>query len=36
VLKGQEFSIVAIFALLILTLLLRPNGLFGQDVAERL
>jgi branched-chain amino acid transport system permease protein len=36
VLKGQELSIVAIFALLILTLLVRPNGLFGQDVAERL
>jgi len=36
VLRGQEFSIIAIFALLILTLLVRPNGLFGHEVAERL
>jgi branched-chain amino acid transport system permease protein len=36
VLKGQEFSIIAIFALLIVTLLVRPNGLFGHDVQERL
>jgi branched-chain amino acid transport system permease protein len=36
VLKGQELSIVAVFALLIATLLVRPNGLFGQDVADRL
>lgn len=33
---GQEFSIVAIFALLIVVLLVRPNGLFGHEVAERL
>jgi branched-chain amino acid transport system permease protein len=36
VMKGQEFSIIAIFALLIVVLLLRPNGLFGHDVMERL
>jgi branched-chain amino acid transport system permease protein len=36
VLKGEEYSIVAVFALLIVTLLVRPNGLFGQEVVERL
>jgi branched-chain amino acid transport system permease protein len=36
VLRGQEFSIIAIFALLILVLLVRPNGFFGHEVAERL
>ncbi|MBO0681878.1 MAG: branched-chain amino acid ABC transporter permease [Candidatus Dormibacteraeota bacterium] len=36
VIRDQEFSIVAIFALLIVVLLVRPNGLFGHEVAERL
>jgi branched-chain amino acid transport system permease protein len=36
VLRGQGFSIIAIFALLILVLLVRPNGFFGHEVAERL
>jgi branched-chain amino acid transport system permease protein len=34
--RGQEFSILAVFALLIVTLLVRPNGIFGHDVVERL
>jgi branched-chain amino acid transport system permease protein len=36
VLRGQEISIVAIFALLIAILLVRPDGLFGHGVVERL
>jgi branched-chain amino acid transport system permease protein len=36
VLRGQEISIVAIFALLIAILLIRPDGLFGHGVVERL
>jgi branched-chain amino acid transport system permease protein len=36
VFRGQEFSILAIFALLIVTLLVRPNGIFGHEVVERL
>lgn len=36
VLRGQEISILAIFALLIVILLVRPDGLFGHGVVERL
>lgn len=36
VLRGQEISIVAVFALLIVILLVRPDGLFGHGVVERL
>jgi branched-chain amino acid transport system permease protein len=36
VLRGQEISIVAIFGLLIVVLLVRPDGLFGHGVVERL
>ena len=36
VLRGQEISILAIFALLIAILLVRPDGLFGHGVVERL
>lgn len=36
VFKGQEISILAIFALLIAILLVRPDGLFGHGVVERL
>jgi branched-chain amino acid transport system permease protein len=36
VLRGQEISILAIFALLIAILLIRPDGLFGHGVVERL
>jgi branched-chain amino acid transport system permease protein len=36
VLRGQEISILAIFGLLIVILLVRPDGLFGHGVVERL
>jgi branched-chain amino acid transport system permease protein len=36
VLRGQEISILAIFGLLIAILLIRPDGLFGHGVVERL
>jgi branched-chain amino acid transport system permease protein len=36
VLRGQEISIVAIFGLLIVVLLVRPDGLLGHGVVERL
>jgi len=36
VLRGQEISILAIFVLLIVVLLVRPDGLFGHEVVERL
>ena len=36
VLRGQEISILAIFGLLIAILLVRPDGLFGHSVVERL
>jgi branched-chain amino acid transport system permease protein len=36
VLRGQEISILAIFGLLIVVLLVRPDGLFGHGVVERL
>jgi branched-chain amino acid transport system permease protein len=35
-LRGQEISILAIFGLLIVVLLVRPDGLFGHGVVERL
>jgi branched-chain amino acid transport system permease protein len=36
VLGGQELSVLAVFGLLILTMLVRPDGLLGHQVSERL